>query len=178
MKRHVLALLTAATLSTCALSGGASSEAVQLKNEDLPTMVLHGERPVFGPGTKLWAIDFWASWCEPCRESIPHYNKLAAKYADRGVRFIAISEDETVEDAREFLKKTPIDFPVLWDQGRSLARKLKMDAIPMLYFVDGSGNVLAVEKGFTKKSKQGFEGRLEAHLKKLTSPPVAPRKTR
>lgn len=143
-----------------------ASEPKEFKLTDFPTELIQGEKPEFKPETKLWAIDFWASWCEPCKESIPLYNEMAKKYAAQGVRFLGVSEDETKDEAQKFLKKTPVEFTVLRDDDRKLARKLGLASIPVMYFVDSKGRILGSENGFTEKTKKGFEARLQAELKK------------
>jgi len=114
---------------------------------------------------EYYLIDFWASWCEPCQESLPFYLSEMEKMKLKDWALVAVNVDSEKKDADEFLKKIKIPTWVLFDQERKLSKKLKIGAIPVLYFVDKTGHVLKVEKGFTEKSKTQFRETVESILK-------------
>lgn len=89
---------------------------------------------------KPMVVEFWATWCPPCRESIPHLNKLHQAYKDKGVVIIGIS-DEDRRIIKDFLKKTPIDYIVATDEKARLKKSLGVSAIPRAFLVDKNGTI-------------------------------------
>lgn len=139
---------------------------VSVTTKEWPTVPLQGTPVLLGDAqTKLIILDFWASWCGPCRESLPAYSELQKKYSDRGVRFYGISADESVDEAKKFLKEVSFSFPAAWDKDRTLANFLKLEAIPSLVFLSKDGKILDQETGFTEKVKKGLPARIEKLLK-------------
>lgn len=137
-----------------------------LSPSDFDSPRLQGD--VIKPGeAKLLVLDFWASWCDPCRESIPFSEELQKKYAARGVRFIGVSADDRIEDARKFIGDVKFQFPAVWDKDRKLSKKLDLDSIPTLVMLDSKGNVLAIESGFTEPRKHEIAAKLDDVLSKL-----------
>lgn len=67
--------------------------------------------------SKVYVIDFWATWCRPCVESIPHFIELTNKYKDKGLELVALSQDKSTEKVREFVKKKGINYHVAIDNG-------------------------------------------------------------
>jgi len=86
-------------------------------------------------------LEFWATWCPPCRESIPRLNELHAKYKDRGLVIIGVTE-ESAGVIRKFQRATPMDYAVATDSGGKLNRKMGVDGIPHAFLADASGKVL------------------------------------
>ncbi|MCX7978428.1 MAG: TlpA family protein disulfide reductase [Bdellovibrionaceae bacterium] len=103
-----------------------------------------------GRGEYYYALDFWASWCSPCQQSIPHYNKLQSAYKDK-VKFIAISADDTKDEALAFAKKIKFNFPVLWDENREITKKFQIQEIPTLIIMDKRLKEIKRYRGYTEK---------------------------
>ena len=101
-------------------------------------------------------VDFWASWCGPCRLSLPALNGLNAQFADDPVQFLAISIDVVEEDAWDFLKRYTVDFPVVIDTEGDIARTFAVDGMPSGYLIDGDGRVREIHIGFTKGAELGL----------------------
>ena len=115
---------------------------------------------------KVVLVDFWASWCEPCKDALPHYNKIYAKYKDKGVIFLGINEDEEPKDRDAFLKKTPIQFPVFADKNRKMAEQFKVVALPTLFVFDKELKPVTFFRGFDEKKPSLLEKTIEELLKK------------
>lgn len=95
-------------------------------------------------------VDFWASWCGPCRLSLPALNRLSKEFdtADFGV--VAISVDYVDEDALDFLKRYPVDYPVAIDKTGNSGRDFAVAGMPSGYLIGRDGLIRAVHVGFRK----------------------------
>ena len=85
-------------------------------------------------------VEFWATWCPPCREQIPHIKKLAKKFEDRNVFFIGLSADQSISDVRAFVEKKEINYHIGMDNG--LSDRLGVSAIPMAFVISHEGKIL------------------------------------
>lgn len=101
-------------------------------------------------------VDFWASWCEPCKAALPHYNKLAEKFKGK-VIFIGINEDDSVQARNAFLKTVPLKFPVFSDTKKKVADDFKVLALPTLYILDKNMKPVSYYRGFDDKKMEGLE---------------------
>jgi len=102
-------------------------------------------------------VDFWASWCGPCRQSMPLLESMQQKYAKRGFRVIGVNKDVSVADARRFLRQVPVGFTLVHDGGDKLAQAFDVKAMPSGYLVDRRGVVRFVHRGFTSASEAALE---------------------
>lgn len=89
---------------------------------------------------RLVLIDFWATWCVPCRESIPAFNDLYKKYSGKGLVIIGIT-DESKEEIESFLARYPMDYPHAVEGDKSLHKALRIKALPYAIFVNQSGTI-------------------------------------
>jgi len=96
-------------------------------------------------------VNFWASWCAPCREELPLMDNWNAAWEGRGARVVAISVDSDVRKARRFADKAELKMTLLHDGPSLLARQLDLPALPCTYFLDREGNIVAVFKGSSPK---------------------------
>ena len=100
---------------------------------------------------KVIVVNFWATWCLPCRLEIPHFNRVAAEYKDRGVEFVGISVDETGWKAiEEFEKEIPIGYPVVLDsENKADAAFGPLVGLPVTVFIDRQGRIVQQSIGIT-----------------------------
>ncbi len=118
-------------------------------------------------GARVTVVDFWATWCEPCRDQIPFLDRLAADYRAEGVEVYAVSFDEDRAAVEEFVARTPVAFPVLWDKGGgALAEKLDVTRLPTTMLVDAAGVVRAVHLGYDRASGEQLAREVRQLLEK------------
>jgi len=116
---------------------------------------------------KIVLIDFWASWCSPCRESFPILNELHQKYGPRGLVIIGISVDEKEADYRRFASKMKAAFPLVHDSAHKAAAAFNPTTMPMSYIVDRKGILRHTHKGFRgAKTRAKYIAEIEALLAK------------
>lgn len=96
---------------------------------------------------KVVLLDFWATWCEPCRSSFPEYQSMLGRYGD-AVAVVAISEDDEANGIDAFVADTGASFPVAWDSDKSVAQRYQISSMPTLFIIDKSGLVRFVHAGF------------------------------
>jgi peroxiredoxin len=112
---------------------------------------------------KVVLVDFWATWCEPCKKSFPKLEELRVKYASAGVEIAAISEDDEANGVKEFGANHGAKFPLLWDKDKSIANKWHPPNMPSSFIVDKKGVVRFVHLGY----HDGEEKEIESELKGL-----------
>lgn len=105
-------------------------------------------------------VDFWASWCTPCLRSMPLINELYAKYRERGFEVVAINVDDPVDDGREFLLDTPLDYLIAADTESSVLEQYGVIGMPTSYLIDPQGVVRLVHMGFKEKDIEIIEKEL------------------
>ncbi len=169
MRNSTLAAVLALAAISCA-SPRASWRASPLvgKTVEVEAKALDGQEVTLpARGARLTVVDFWATWCEPCREQMPELDRLATAWRDEGVQVYAISFDEDRAAVEEFVARTPVGFPVLWDKGgASLAERLELTRLPTTVLLDASGVVRAVHLGYDG----GQAAALEREVRRALAP--------
>jgi thiol-disulfide isomerase/thioredoxin len=108
-------------------------------------------------------VDFWASWCVPCRHSFPWLNDMQARYGEDGFKVIAINVDKDKAQAQKFLQLIPASFEIAYDPEGTVADLYKLKVMPSSYLIDQEGNLIHKHKGF----KPSDARRMEDMIKKL-----------
>lgn len=111
---------------------------------------------------KVVLVDFWASWCAPCRYSFPWLNEMQARYGDQLV-VIGVNVDRERAAAERFLKETPANFQVIYDPTGTLAEQYGVMGMPSSYVFDPSGALVDTHIGFRK----ALQAEREAQLRDL-----------
>jgi thiol-disulfide isomerase/thioredoxin len=113
-------------------------------------------------------VDFWASWCIPCKKSFPWMNEMHQKYKDQGLKIIAINVDEESADADKFLADTPAEFTILRDPEGKLAKQYKLVGMPTSLLFDTQGKLVSRHVGFKKSKIQSYEVEFKKSLPNTT----------
>jgi thiol-disulfide isomerase/thioredoxin len=111
-------------------------------------------------------VDFWATWCTPCRKSFPWMNEMHAKYADDGLKIIAVSLDAEKSMVKKFVKKFPADFLIAYDPKGTSAEKYDVKGMPSSYLIDRKGNLVETHIGFRNSDREPLEKKIKAVLGK------------
>ncbi len=99
-------------------------------------------------GAKVVLVDFWASWCAPCKKSFPALNKLQQKFGAEGLTIIAVNVDEKQANMARFLEKNRADFAVVRDATQKLVATLAVETLPTSLLIDRDGKVRHIHRGF------------------------------
>lgn len=151
-KRFLLSLLLVIPLG---------SYAVQAPRFSLPSLKSTVDLSAYRG--KVVYVDFWASWCGPCRKSFPWMSDLQERYKD-DLKVIAINLDQDREEAIKFLKEYRPEFTVAFDPAGKIAEAYKVPGMPTSYLIDQSGRLVSRHVGFRSKEKDVVESRIKTLL--------------
>ena len=166
------AILLLVLVTSCGMPGPAAETAASshsLVGTKAPEFDLaaEGGGAALSPGAhtgQVVIVDFWATWCAPCKESFPFYQALSDKHPGQLV-VLGVSVDEEPGGISDFVRETSVKFPVGWDEGQSVARLYKPEKMPTSYLVDRNGVVQYVHAGFGSSDPQSIEQHVEQLLK-------------
>jgi thiol-disulfide isomerase/thioredoxin len=102
-------------------------------------------------------LDFWASWCKPCRQSIPWLNDMQAKYGSRGLVVIGVNVDMERPLADKFLAQTPARFQIVYDADGKLPQEYAVQGMPASFVFDRTGRLVEKRLGFMVASRDAYE---------------------
>ena len=157
--KHLLMTIAASLLALSVNAGELSGPApdVTLKSTDGKNIRLADLKG------NVVMVNFWASWCGPCRQEMPLLEKMYNDYKDAGFVLLGVNVDAEAEDRDKFLKETTVTFPILDDSDNTATEEFGVEAMPSSYFVDKDGNLAYLHKGY----KPGEEDDYIAQIKKL-----------
>ncbi len=129
---------------------------------ELPGVDGRGSQSLKAYAGKVVIVDFWATWCQPCKQSFPAYQKLVT---EMGLDFVVVgvSQDDDDKYIRAFLSETGAKFPVVWDEGKSVAKAYNPPSMPTAFVIDKNGIVRFVHVGY----RAGDETTLKDEVRSL-----------
>ena len=151
-KKLVFSYICVASLLACVVSVGSFAK---IKADAAPDFVL---KSASGKNIRLSELkgrvvmlNFWATWCGPCAEEIPHLNKLHDSLDPYDFELLGINLDEDQSKAIYLAKKLKVNFPILFDKEKNVSKSFEIDAMPTTIVIDRSGKVRHVNRGFKKE---------------------------
>jgi len=115
---------------------------------------------------KVVYLDFWASWCGPCRASFPWMDEMQSKYAEQGLTVLAINLDDKQQNAEEFLEDYPVDFLLAFDPKGTTPKEYGVMGMPTSFLIDRNGEITQQHVGFNSSNKKELEQAIAAQLEK------------
>ena len=109
---------------------------------------------------KVVYLDFWASWCEPCKRSFPWMNQLQAQYGRDGFAVVAINIDESADEAARFLQQIPASFDIAYDPSGKTAEAYGLRAMPTSFLIGPDGKLLHSSLGYRAAEKRILENKI------------------
>ena len=165
-KTHLLRsarLLLAATIGVWAvayaapIAPGALAPDFTLRTLDGPNLRLQEQRG------RVVLVNFWATWCAPCRQEMPHLSKLYDKYGSSGFVLLGVNVDDDTKNAVELATKLGLKFPVSLDSDKKVSRLYDLSAMPSTVLIDREGKVRFVHRGY----KEGYENTYDQQIRGL-----------
>ncbi|MCG8671000.1 MAG: TlpA family protein disulfide reductase [Pseudomonadales bacterium] len=164
LKQHLLKVLWVAVTLLFAASVSAKSV-----NQKAPEITLPG---MTGKTVKLSdfrgqvvMVNFWASWCEPCRTEMPLIEDIYNKYKKIGFTVLGVNVDENPKAGKKMLKDIPVSFPVVFDSDNKMIEKYEVQAMPSTYMVDRKGNIRDIHRGYKKGDEKAYENYIRKLLR-------------
>jgi thiol-disulfide isomerase/thioredoxin len=114
-------------------------------------------------------VDFWASWCKPCRQSIPWLNELRRLHGAEGLVIVGVNVDANRADAERFQREVPIGFEVLYDPNGRLAEQLNLQGMPTTFVFDREGKLAHTVLGYRETRRAVHENEIIKLLKRRSS---------
>jgi len=156
-------------LASVALAGACTATLAATPGQPAPALELpglQGNVSLAAAKGKVVYVDFWASWCGPCRQSFPWMNEMQAKYGARGFQVIGVNVDAKREEADKFLAQTPAKFTLAFDSKGESPRAYAIKGMPTSVLVGADGTVLQQHSGFRDEERRVLEDAIVAALAK------------
>jgi len=157
LKLSATALLGIATLQTAHAAESVAAPTFNLPSKDGKTIDLAKYKG------QVVMLNFWASWCGPCRTEMPLMDQIYKKYAPAGFVLLGVNVDNDSTDANKFLAQVPVSFPIAYDRDSKVSKTYEVSAMPSTVFIDRKGNVRTIHRGY----KSGDEAEYLATIRSL-----------
>lgn len=166
MRNKIFSIAICVLLSSYSLNTYASEVGQPAPVFTLPSLLQDQPVSLAQFNGKVVYVDFWASWCAPCRTSFPLFNALQQKLKDQGLEVVAINLDENQANAERFLKDFPVVFTLLRDSTGEWADKYVVEAMPTSFIIDRQGIIQNIHHGFNSEDINELEQKIVQLLAK------------
>jgi peroxiredoxin len=154
-----MALLAAASAAGASVSPRSQAPDFTLRQIDGPNLRLNEQRG------RVVMVNFWATWCGPCRIELPHLSRLHEKYRGSGFLMLGVNIDEDPAQAKALVAKLGLKFPVLLDTDKRVVGAYDLNAMPATVLIDKDGRARHVHRGYREGVEQTYEQQLRDLLK-------------
>ncbi len=110
-------------------------------------------------------INFWASWCGPCRQEMPLLDQMYKRYSPLGFTLLGVNGEANSKDAEKLLANVPVSFPVLFDKENKVSKMYDVNAMPSTVFIDRKGNLRYLHRGYKPGDESEYLNQIRALLK-------------
>lgn len=110
-------------------------------------------------------LNFWASWCGPCRQEMPLLDQMHRRYSSLGFTLLGVNVEASTQDAERWLAQIPVSFPVLFDKDNEVSKLYDVDAMPSTVFIDRQGNVRYLHRGYKPGDESEYLNQIRTLLK-------------
>lgn len=152
-----------------ALSAGGVSASTALVGQPAPDFAL---KSASGENLRLSEyrgevvmINFWATWCGPCRQEMPLLDEMYDRYRRIGFQLLGVNIDDDAGKAMEMVEELGVSFPVLFDSEKSVSERYEVEAMPVTILVDRGGTVRYVHQGYKPGYEQTYLSEIRALLR-------------
>jgi peroxiredoxin len=153
-------LTTAATLSAAApLQSGAPAPAFQLNSNSGKPLALADFKG------QIVLLNFWASWCGPCRQEMPILEQLNRQYHGKGVALLGVNVEPDSAAAVQWLKATPVTFPILFDTDSKVSKLYEVAGMPNTVIIDRKGLVRYIHRGYAAGAENDYLNQIRALIR-------------
>ena len=154
-----VALALAATAAVPAITPASLAPDFTLHTMDGPNLRLKEQRG------RVVMVNFWATWCGPCRQEMPQLNKLYEKYRASGFVLLGVNVDDDTRNAADVAAKLGLKFPVLLDTDKTVSRQYDLATMPSTVLIDRDGKVRYVHRGYVSGYEDDYEKQIRELLK-------------
>ena len=162
LKRATRVLAALVLLASTGLASAATSVGMAAPDFTLRTLAGSNMRLQEQRG-QVVLVNFWATWCGPCRKEMPHLNRIADKYRGSGLVMLGVNIDDDVRNAAEVATKLGVKFPVLLDTDKKVSRLYDLNSMPSTLVIDRSGRVRYLHRGY----QDGYEAQYDKQIRDL-----------
>ncbi len=141
-----------------ALEVGAAAPNCQLKQ------LTDGQAVSLAQPGKVLYVDFWASWCGPCAQSMPFLEALKNEFQAQGLEVVGVNVDENKDEALAFMKKHPVSFTLAQNEDGQCPAVFEVQAMPSSYLIDRQGKIQHIQLGFHASETGAVREKLQALL--------------
>lgn len=113
---------------------------------------------------KVVMLNFWASWCAPCRKEMPLLNELYRRYSPAGFVLLGVNTEANIEQANAVLEEIPVDFPIVYDTSNKVSEAYKIDAMPTTVLIDRDGQLRYVHRGYKSGDEEIYREKIRQLL--------------
>ena len=152
-------LLLASSAAMAAVTPQALAPDFTLRNAEGRNLRLHEQRG------QVVLVNFWASWCGPCKQEMPHLNRLYGKYRSSGFTLLAVNIDDDPRHGAATAVRWGLQFPVLLDDQKAVARLYDLRSMPATVLIDRDGRVRYLHRGYREGVEEAYERQIRELVK-------------